>query len=426
MSSRELPRYLVVNRFDDEFGEYHRFVEPGSCELVHITLPAGLPVLDAEGALDLVVTDDLEYDTLLPIARRLAEIHGGFDAIVGPSEYDVVTTARLRAALGVPGWSVEFVEAFRDKARMKDLIGAAGLRVPHFRRLDGGSTAAAVAAEVGLPLIVKPRAGWSSRGVELIREEGALADWLAVNSGQLDGYECEEYVEGEVLHVDGVRRGSAFHFVSASQYLNTCLDFTEGVPLGSVMLDAGERLDRITAFTGGCLDALGLVDGPFHLELFETASGELVFLEVGLRPGGAEVPFVHRDLFGIDLFAEAFRATVGLPPTVPATELPQPAERVGWVSIPEPKPWPSTLTGRTSLLGEVPEVYAEVLPALGTVFDGSGGYEQIGGRFRLRGADHAAVRRAAEQVMARYRLTTEPGRPAPAVPSSAEPVRVGA
>ena len=42
----------------------------------------------------------------------------------------------------------------------------------------------------------------------------------------------------------------------------------------------------------------------------------------------------------------------------------------------------------------VPEVYAEVLPAVGDVFDGRGGYYLIGGRFRLRGTDHRQVRRA--------------------------------
>jgi len=407
LSSRDTPRYLVINRFDDEFGEYHRFVEAGSCRLAYITLPCGLPILDGDGALDLVVVDDLELDTVLPIARRLAELHGGFDGIVGPSEYDVLTTARLRVELGVPGWRPEFVEAFRDKARMKDLIGAAGLRVPRFRRLDADVTAGELVDEVGLPLILKPRDGWSARGVLLVREESELTGVLAGQGVELAGYECEEYIEGAVLHVDGVRRDGKFHFVSASEYINTCLDFTVGTPLGSILLDSGERLERVAEFTGGCLDALGLVDGPFHLELFQKADGELVFLEVGLRPGGAEVPFVHRDLFGIDLFEEAFRATVGLPPARSAEVLSGGTVAGGWVSIPEPKPYPSRVVARTSLLGEIAEVYAEVLPEVGAVFDGSGGYDHIGGRFRLRGADHASVRRAALEIMDRYRLVAE-------------------
>lgn len=405
-ADRTTPHYLVINRFDDEFGEYHRFVDAESCRLAHITLACGLPVLDPDSALDIVVLDDLGLPALLHAARELTERHGPFDGVVGPSEFDVLTTAQVRAELGIPGWTPEFVTAFRDKTRMKDLVGAAGLRVPRFHRLTADSTAASVTAEVGLPLILKPRAGWSSRGVVHVGDERELAAVLAEHAGEPAEFECEEYIDGEVLHVDGIRRDGKFHFVSASAYLNTCLDFTAGRPLGSVLLDPGPRFERVTAFAGDCLDALDLVDGPFHLELFETARAELVFLEVGLRPGGAEVPFVHRDLFGIDLYAEAFRATLGLPPATPAEELSQVTVSGGWVSVPEPRPYPSTVVSHTSLLDEIPEVYAEELPAPGTVFDGSGGYEHIGGRFRLRGADENTVRQAALAVMERYQLVT--------------------
>lgn len=400
-----VPTYLVLNRYDDEFGEYHRFVEPGSCRLAYVTLPYGLPILDRDGALDLVVADDLEFETVLPIARRLVDQYGAFDGVVGLSEYDVLTAARLRVELGVPGWRPEFVTAFRDKPRMKELVGAAGLRVPRFRDLDAATTAGEIAGELGLPVILKPRDGWSSRGVVRADDVPALARALA----EVDpaAYECEEYIEGRVLHVDGIRRGGKPHFVSASGYLNTCLDFLDGLPLGSVLLDPGPERDRVTGFADACLEALGLDDGPFHLELFATEQGELVFLEVGLRPGGAEVGFVHRDLFGIDLFGEAFRATLGLPPLKAAEEYDN-TPGGGWVSVPEPRPLPCRVVSTTPLLGEVPEIYAEVLPDIGTVFDGTGGYDHIGGRFRLRGADHATVREAALTVMRTYRVVAEP------------------
>jgi ATP-grasp domain len=405
LSSRPVPHYLVLNRFDDEFGEYHRFVEPGSCRLAYLTLAEGLGVLDVEGALETVVVPDLGFETLLPLAQGLARRWGGFQGVVGISEYDLLTAARLRAALGTPGWSAEFVTGFRDKPRMKELVGAAGLRVPRFRELDGSTTAEDVSAALGLPVIVKPRAGAASHGVVRADSGAELARALArVDPAQ---YECEEYIDGQVLHVDGVRRGGRFHFVSASAYVNTCLDFALGKALGSVLLDGGEPRDRVVGFAAGCLDALGLVDGPFHLELFRTGAGELVFLEVGLRPGGAEVAFIHRDLFGIDLFSEAFRTCLGLPALTASGDFPS-AVSGGWVSVPEPEPLPSRVLSRTSLRALIPEVYAEVVPDVGTVFDGNGGYDHIGGRFRLRGPDQHAVRRAALEVMARYELVCEP------------------
>jgi len=405
LSSRRIPQYLVLNRFDDEFGEYHRFVEPGSCRLAYLTLAEGLGILDVEGSMETVVVPDLDVGTLLPLAKQLSHRWGGFDGVVGISEYDLLTAARLRGALGVPGWTPEFVTGFRDKPRMKELVGGAGLRVPRFRELDASTTAEDVSAALGLPVIVKPRSGAASHGVVRADNGTELARALAeVDPAE---YECEEYIDGQVLHVDGIRREGLFHFVSASEYVNTCLDFALGRPLGSVLLDDGGFRDLVVGFAGHCLDALGLVDGPFHLELFRNTAGELVFLEVGLRPGGAEVAFIHRDLFGIDLFSEAFRTCLGLPPLQPSGDFPGDVAG-GWVSVPEPQPLPSRVLSRTPMCELIAEVYAEVLPDVGTVLDGSGGYDHIGGRFRLRGRDHHSVRRAALEVMARYELVSEP------------------
>lgn len=403
------PLLLVVNRFDDEFGEYHRFVPGGSHRLAYLTTEDGLPPLDLDGAVATVVVPDLDYDTLLPAARRIAEEHGPLAGIVGPSEFDLLTAARLRDALEVPGWSTEFVLRFRDKTVMKRWVHRAGVRAPRYLSLSAATTAGELVGALGLPLILKPVDGAASRGVLLVRTEPELADALArveAEGGPLDaaGYEAEEYVEGAVHHVDGIRRGGRFHFVTASAYVNTCLDFVAGTPLGSVLLDPGPLRTRLTGFAADALDALELSDGPFHLEVIVTPAGEPVFLEVGLRPGGAGVPFLHRDLFGVDLFAEAFRGAVGLEPLTPEQEPPSVAASGGWLVFPEPTPAPQRLNARNSLVGVLPEVYAEALPAPGHVFDGNGGYDHAGGRFLFRGADQAAVHRAVLAAIARYRL----------------------
>jgi hypothetical protein len=404
----ERPIYLVLNRFDDEFGEYHRFTEGLDCELVHLTLPAGLAVLDQDGALQTVVVESLDLDTVLPIARDLARRHGEFAGVVGISERDVLTAARLRMELDTPGWTPEYVTRFLDKPRMKELVGGAGLRVPRYLSLDQDTDAQDVVARLGLPVVLKPRAGAASRGVSVHHDVAGLAAALAeVDPAE---HECEEYVEGQVLHADGVRRHGKFHYVSVSEYIDTCLGFTEGRSLGSVLLDAGAERDRIAEFAGHCLDALGQEDGAFHLELFRTGTGELVFLEVGMRPGGGEIGFIHRDVLGIDLFGEAFRAALDLPVLTMPEEFADPSGG-GFVMVPERGPLPSRVVSRTPMAGVVPEVYAEVLPEVGSVFDGKGGYYHIGGRFRLRGKGYADVHRAATEIIENYELVVVPEGP---------------
>jgi ATP-grasp domain len=402
--SPDLPVYLVLNRYGDEFAEYHRFVDESECKLAYLTLEEGLPALDRNGALATVVLADLDLGTVLPAAMHLAESVGPIAGVVGLSEYDLLTAARLREALATPGYSVELVNRFRDKILMKRRVESAGLRVPRYRALTPGDNVDTLLADIGLPMILKPRIGAASVGVIRIDDRAALAEVLS--EVPLGDYECEEYVCGEVLHVDGIRREGAFHFVSASVYVNTCLDFTYGVPTGSALLDRGPRRDRIVAFAGRCLDALGLADGAFHLELFETIARELVFLEVGLRPGGPEIPELHRDLLSIDLFHEAFRATVGLPAAAMPT--PPPVASGGFVSVPEPRPFPSRVVYRNSMLGVVPEVYSETLPPIGDIFRGDGGYMHVGGRFLIKAAGHDQAVQAIQEVMRRYTLVAQP------------------
>jgi hypothetical protein len=373
-------RYLVLNRFDDEFGEYHRFARGLDCELAHLTLPGGLAVLDVDAALDTVVLDTLDLDAVLGAARALADRFGPFAGVVGISERDVLTAARLREALGVPGWRPDFATRFLDKPRMKELVAAAGLRVPRWRAGVGPGDAAAVVAELGLPVVLKPRSEAASRGVSVLPDEAALAAALAAADGA--DLECEEFVAGRILHADGVRRGGRFHYVSVSEYVGTCLAFLDGESLGSVLLDPGPERTAAAEFTGRCLDALGLDDGAFHLELFRTPGGELVFLEVGARPGGGEIGFVHRDVLGIDLFGEAFRAALDLPPLDDPATFADPSGG-GFVMVPEPRPWPGRVVSRTPMAEVFGEVYAELIPEVGDVFDGRGGYYHIGGRFRL-------------------------------------------
>jgi hypothetical protein len=399
------PLILVINRFDDEFGEYHRFLPDTDHRLAYMATADALAPLDLDSAADAVVVPDFDYRTLLPVAQRITDAHGPLAAIVGLSEFDLITAARLRAVLGVPGPSVEYVGRFRDKTVMKRWVRLAGLRIPRYVEVARETTADSLAAGIGLPLILKPRDGAASRGVVLVRTRPELDRALGAIGNPRD-YEAEEYVEGAIHHVDGIRRGGRFHFVTVSEYVNTCLGFAQGVPLGSVLLDPGPRRDELVGFTADCLDALELWDGPFHLELIVTASGEPVFLEVGMRPGGAGVPFLHRDLFGVDLYLEAFRTAIGLP-ALPAGDATPAHAGGGWLVFPEPRPWPRRVTGRDSLVGTITEVYAEALPEPGHIFGGDGGYDHAGGRFLLRGTNEKQVRDAVLRAMSSYRLETE-------------------
>jgi hypothetical protein len=399
--------FLVLNRWGGVFTEYDRYLGQPWPRIAYLGLPGAAPAVPAGGgcAYHVAEVPDLELATVLPIAEKIAACSGGFAGIVALSEFDLMTAAVLRERFATPGYSTDFVRRFRDKVLMKTMVAAAGIAVPRFLPLAPRADPGDIIAKLGLPVILKPRGGAASHGVVRVEEPAELA--AAIAPVDAEGYECEAYISGPVLHVDGVRRNGRFHFVSASAYIGTCLGFAQGRPLGSVLLDDTPRRRRVVQFAAACLDALEHDDGPFHLELIEHGTGELVFLEVGLRPGGGEITYVHHDLFGVDLVGEAVRATVSAPVLAPSDRF-RAASGGGFVMVPEPGPFPSQVIDRVSLLGTVSSVYAEFLPDVGEIFDGKGGYEHIGGRFHLRGPGEAQVRRDVDEIMRQYRLFAQP------------------
>ncbi|MEO3809597.1 hypothetical protein ABGB17_11405 [Sphaerisporangium sp. B11E5] len=397
------PHYLVVNRYDDEDAEYHRYCADHPCDLSYLTLTGHTNAFGPVGPGRVEEVPDLRPETLVPAARVLAERHGRFDGIAALSEYDVLTAALLRDEFGTPGPGASVVRAFKDKVVMKDRLVKHGLPVPRFMELGTSTTPAEIAAAIGFPLVLKPRAEAGSVGVRIVRGVEELA-------AELDGvdvtrFECEEFVSTEIYHADGVLSEGRRHFLSVSGYVNTPVDFLRGRPLGSVTLDPGPLREEIGTFAIECVTALGLVTGCFHLEVIRRPGGGLVFLEAGMRAGGAEIAYIHRDLHGIDLMTESFRTVLGIPlRSAHARFGDAPA---GWVVMPEPHR-PHRVVHRSPMTGVVPQVYAEVLPDPGEVFDGTGGYFHVPGRFRLTGLDERSLRAAARRVMHEYVAVFEP------------------
>ncbi|WP_227746896.1 MULTISPECIES: ATP-grasp domain-containing protein [Paraburkholderia] len=316
-----------------------------------------------------------------------------------------MAAARLRNSFSIPGDLPDQVVRFRDKAVMKYDIAAAGLRVPRFAALeDLGFPDAEEINAMRFPVIVKPRTGAASVGVRRVDTRAQFdALWPTL---PIAGYECEEYIEGTIYHVDGFVLDGAFVIARASRYVNTCLEFAQGKPLGSVMLDPGPLNDALLTFADASLRALALVNGPFHLEIIRGRDG-LYFLEIGARVGGGEIPFLFRDLYGVDLFALWVAQQSGdearfTAQTQAAFAASTSCARGGFLMLPEP-------IGKVFVDAQLPQgiaaLYETVLPKQHHLFDGAGGYDTILARFRYRGASEHEIAVAIHATLRDFRFT---------------------
>lgn len=389
------PNILVINRFYDADADYTQYLGDDDALLTIITTDQGIPWVGDDPRVRAHVVQSADEASFLGAASALQAEGNHFDGVVALSEYDMVAAARVREMLGTRGHSVSLTLGFRDKVIMKERLFAAGIRVPRFMRVDATDSSGAVVAAVGLPVVLKPTSSAGSVGVSVHHSEESLAK--ALESLGSEEFECEEYVSDEVLHVDGVVRNGIHLFTQVSAYVGNPLRFLDGEPLGSFTLNSPEA----TAAAHGAVDALNLADGVYHLELLRHPSGELVFLEVGMRAGGAEVVDVLRECRGIDLFEETFRAAVELPSRLGVVDdSGSSAVHTGWLVYPGPSDEP--VTGVTAmLLGDVvPSIYREHVCSSDDVLAPDGGYMRGPARYCLRAESSEQVRHDIQSIIA--------------------------
>jgi biotin carboxylase len=122
----------------------------------------------------------------------------------------------------------------------------------------------------------------------------------------------EEFVEGEEFTYDTVCIGGRPAFANVAQYLPRPLIARSNEWISPVIITVRElaqpALAEGIALGDGVLDALGMGDGFTHMEWFKTANGEVVFGEIGCRPGGAHLVDQMNYTCDIDLFREWARA----------------------------------------------------------------------------------------------------------------------
>ena len=218
----------------------------------------------------------------------------------------MILAAKLREALGVQGLSVEQSIPFRDKARMKEVLSAAGLRTPRNFRCTSAAEVWAAAEKLGYPLIVKPIAGAGSADTYRSNDKTELEKALALTR-HVREMSVEEYIEGEELTYDTVCAGGKILFENVSWYRPKPLvcrlnDWISPQSIALRDLDAPEvRVGR--ELGRKVIAALGFQDGMTHMEWFRTPKGEAVFGEIGGRAPGGRLVHAMNYSCDADLFA---------------------------------------------------------------------------------------------------------------------------
>jgi hypothetical protein len=400
---------LIVSLHRGRVMHFARHLDHEAHAVSYVTDPVGAETLLAHGnkiAGLIVVEDTASSESVLQAAGAIFRRHGPADIVFAPSEYDLLIAARVRDRFGIPGMTEFQTLLVRDKVHMKERLERAGIPTPRFSDCFSRDQVMRFAGEVGYPVVLKPRRGAGSKGIGIIRSEAALARaWETIDP---QSYECEEFVSGPVLHVDGLVHRGRLLFSMVSRYVNTCLEAAQGLPLGSVVVDDRDARDRLSDFAGESIRALDLNNGAFHLEVILRGGADPVFLEVGARIGGGEIKPMVENVYGVDLLREWLNCELDMVEEIPVSFSPV----GGWLVVPPPCSPPYEIVRAGSLLGRIPCLRWEALPHVGETHDRR--YLQHdrwpGGRFQYAGSTSQEVELAIRETMDRYDLVVRPVR----------------
>ncbi|MDQ3037439.1 MAG: ATP-grasp domain-containing protein [Myxococcota bacterium] len=239
------------------------------------------------------VSDGLSARDLIDAIELLKRRHGAPFRILGILEALQVQVAAARQHFGVPGTDVRTADLFRDKARMKDALRAAGLPCARHRLLATPSDGEAFANEVGYPIVVKPPAGMGAKATFRVSSHGQLkAAVLGMGASAQRPVLAEEFLRGREYSFETITVAGRVRFHSISEYLPTPLEVLENPWMQWVCLlprELGPELDDARVMGLRAIEALGLKSGFTHMEWFRRHDGSLAIGEIAQRPPGANI-----------------------------------------------------------------------------------------------------------------------------------------
>ncbi|MFG3194739.1 ATP-grasp domain-containing protein [Streptomyces sp. NPDC048208] len=222
-----------------------------------------------------------------------------FDRVVTVRERFLTTAARIRDALGLQGDPLRTVLLLKDKALMREaLADAPGTPAVRAALMRAPGDLAAFAARAGLPVVLKPRDGSGSQGIQVLRDTADVERAARLVATVPDALLAEEFLDGPEYSVESFSRAGEHEVLAVTE------KFTgdNAVEIGHVVparIDTA-RYEALVAATRSLLDAVGLTEGPAHTEIIVTPRGPRV-VESHNRPGGDGIIDLVREVTGADV-----------------------------------------------------------------------------------------------------------------------------
>src|SRR5262245_53990178 len=210
-------------------------------------------------------------------ALKFIESRMSIDRLEATVEAHIMPIARVREAAGIPGTSVRTAMLCRDKPAMKEVLRAGGVPCA---RSTGAANAKEVqdfVAEVGYPVILKPRDGAGAAGATRVDTDAELATALS-RFGGYRSIAVEEFIEGHEGFYDTLAIDGRIAHDFATHYYPNVLEAMRTRWISPQFITTN-RIDNAPAYAelkvmgAKVIELLGIETSATHMEWFYGPKG---------------------------------------------------------------------------------------------------------------------------------------------------------
>lgn len=241
---------------------------------------------DVRGALtDYYRVDNMhDYGQLVRALGYFTHKYGKIDRLDSHNEYWLETEASLRTDFNIQGIKTDCIDSIKRKSKMKEVFYTAGLKPARGRVCHTKDEVLAFVKEVGYPVVAKPDIGVGAAKTYKLENNDQMEHYL--NDKLPVEYILEEFINEQIVTFDGlVDDQGELAFSSSLRYSkgvmeavneNTDLYYYFSRKIEPELESAGKAI----------LKAFDLKGRFFHFEFFMKKTGEVIPLEVNMRPPG--------------------------------------------------------------------------------------------------------------------------------------------
>jgi len=313
--SPERPLTILCISSYEKGQEFLRSAKDAGCRVFLLTVEKLRHAAWPSEAIDemFYMPEDLPTADIIRAVSFMARTHP-IDRIVALDEFDMENVAALREHLRIPGMGLTTMRYFRDKLAMRGRAQESGILVPEFVHVLNYDDLKKFMARVKPPWLLKPRSQASGIGMKKINDPSELWPLLDQLGDQQSFFLLEQFVPGDVFHVDSIVSERKVVFAEAHMYGKPPLDVSHqgGIFTTRTLSRISSESKALQKMNRALIEALGLVRGVTHAEFLRAHNdGQIYFIEIAARVGGAYISDVIEAATGVNLWREWARIEVG-------------------------------------------------------------------------------------------------------------------